>query len=43
MREAVADVLTDPSYRAAAQRLADEIAALPGPEDTVSLLEQLAG
>jgi UDP:flavonoid glycosyltransferase YjiC (YdhE family) len=43
VREAVADVLSDPSYRSAAERIADEIAALPGPEDTVSLLEQLAG
>jgi UDP:flavonoid glycosyltransferase YjiC (YdhE family) len=39
VREAVADVLADPSYRSAAERIADEIAALPGPEATVPLLE----
>jgi UDP:flavonoid glycosyltransferase YjiC (YdhE family) len=42
VREAVADVLTDPSYRSAAERIADDLAALPGPEATVPLLEQLA-
>jgi hypothetical protein len=42
VRGAIADVLTDASYRSAAERIADEIAALPGPEDTVPLLEQLA-
>jgi UDP:flavonoid glycosyltransferase YjiC (YdhE family) len=42
VREAVADVLANPDYRIASQRLADEIAALPGPEHTVPLLEQLA-
>jgi UDP:flavonoid glycosyltransferase YjiC (YdhE family) len=34
-------VLWDASYRAAAERVRDEIAALPGPEHTVTLLEQL--
>jgi UDP:flavonoid glycosyltransferase YjiC (YdhE family) len=34
-------VLSDPSYRTAAERVRDEIAALPGPEHTVTLLEQL--
>lgn len=42
VRDAVADVLSDPGYRAAAGRIADEIAALPGPEDMATLLEQLA-
>jgi UDP:flavonoid glycosyltransferase YjiC (YdhE family) len=42
VREAVADVLADPSYRSAAERIADEIAALPGPEATMPLLERLA-
>jgi UDP:flavonoid glycosyltransferase YjiC (YdhE family) len=39
VREAVADVLSDPSYRSAAERIADEIAGLPDPEATVQLLE----
>jgi UDP:flavonoid glycosyltransferase YjiC (YdhE family) len=42
VRDAVADVLSDPGYRAAAARIADEIAALPAPEDMATLLEQLA-
>jgi UDP:flavonoid glycosyltransferase YjiC (YdhE family) len=42
VREAVADVLADPSYRSAAERIADEIAALPGPEAAVPLLEASA-
>ena len=42
VRDAVTDVLSDPGYRAAAGRIADEIAALPAPEDTVPLLERLA-
>jgi UDP:flavonoid glycosyltransferase YjiC (YdhE family) len=42
VRDAVTDVLTDPSYRSAAERIADEIAALPGPEATVPLLEASA-
>jgi len=42
VRDAVTDVLTDPSCRSAAERIADEIAALPGPEDTVPLLEARA-
>ena len=40
-REAVATVLADPTYRRAAERLRDEIAALPGPEHAVALLERL--
>lgn len=42
VRNAVSTVLSDPSYRLAAERLRDEIAALPGPEHTVALLERLA-
>jgi UDP:flavonoid glycosyltransferase YjiC (YdhE family) len=41
-REAVLGVLADPAYRRNAQRVRDEIAALPGPGDGVSLLERLA-
>ena len=41
VRAAVAAVLSDPSYRAAAERWRDEFAALPGPEHAVGLLEQL--
>jgi UDP:flavonoid glycosyltransferase YjiC (YdhE family) len=42
VREAVADVLSDPSHRSAAERIADEIAALPGPEDVIGGIERLA-
>ena len=35
-------VLDDPAYRTAAGRMRDEIAALPGPEHAVALLERLA-
>lgn len=42
VREAVANVLADESYRRAAERLRDEVAALPGPEHAVRLLERLA-
>jgi MGT family glycosyltransferase len=41
VRAAVAMVLDDPSYRHAAERMRDEIAALPGPEYAVGLLERL--
>lgn len=41
VREAATAVLTDPAYRQAAQRVRDEIAAMPPPEHTVSLLERL--
>jgi UDP:flavonoid glycosyltransferase YjiC (YdhE family) len=41
VREAVSTVLDDPSYRAAAERVRDEIRALPGPEHAVRLLERL--
>jgi hypothetical protein len=39
---AVAAVIEEPSYRAAAVRLRDEIAVLPGPERAVELIEALA-
>jgi hypothetical protein len=35
-------VLADPAYRANAQRVRDEKAALPGPEYAVAFLQQLA-
>jgi UDP:flavonoid glycosyltransferase YjiC (YdhE family) len=35
-------VLNDPTYRRAAERLRDEMAALPGPEYAIMLLERLA-
>lgn len=38
---AVTTVLTDPAYRLAAGRMRDEIAALPGPDYAVKLLEDL--
>lgn len=41
-RQTVRAVLADPAYRAAAERLRDEIDALPGPEYAVELLERLA-
>jgi UDP:flavonoid glycosyltransferase YjiC (YdhE family) len=41
VRDAAAAVLAEPSYRAAAGRLRDEFAALPGPEHAVGLIEQL--
>ena len=42
IREAVRLVLSDPSYRAQAERVRDAMAALPGPEYGVYLLERLA-
>ena len=42
VRDAVSAVLSEPSYRAAAERLRDELAALPGPEHAVALVERLA-
>ena len=42
VRAAVATVLADPSYRRAAERMRDEIAALPDPAHAVRLLERLA-
>jgi UDP:flavonoid glycosyltransferase YjiC (YdhE family) len=41
VRAAITAVLDDPSYRRAAERLRDEIAALPEPSYAVELLEQL--
>jgi UDP:flavonoid glycosyltransferase YjiC (YdhE family) len=40
--EAVEALLSEPGYRQAAGRLADEIAAMPAPAETVPKLEQLA-
>jgi UDP:flavonoid glycosyltransferase YjiC (YdhE family) len=42
IREAVREVLADARYRRNAERLRDEIRALPGPETVVALLERLA-
>jgi UDP:flavonoid glycosyltransferase YjiC (YdhE family) len=41
VREAVSAVLQDPAYRTAAERVREEIRALPGPEHAVRLLERL--
>jgi UDP:flavonoid glycosyltransferase YjiC (YdhE family) len=41
VRDAVSSVLKNPAYRHAAKQLRAEIAALPGPEHAVSLLEQV--
>jgi len=35
-------VLTDDRHRRGARALADEIAALPGPEGTATIIEELA-
>jgi MGT family glycosyltransferase len=42
LRAAVREVLSEPSYGAAAQRLAAQLAAAPGPSRAAELLEQLA-
>jgi MGT family glycosyltransferase len=42
VREAVRTVLNEPSYSVDARRLREEMAALPGPEYAVALLERLA-
>lgn len=42
VHDAVSAVLADPAYRRAAERLRDEIAALPPPSHAVALLERLA-
>ena len=42
IRAATQTVLRDPAYRANAERVRDEIAAMPGPELAVELLERLA-
>jgi UDP:flavonoid glycosyltransferase YjiC (YdhE family) len=41
VRGAAAVVLSEPSYRAAAERMRDELAAFPSPEHAVALLERL--
>lgn len=41
VRAAVETVLGDPRYRAAAERVRDEIAALPGPEAAVAALARI--
>ena len=41
VQTAVGEVLANPSYRQAAGRIRDEIAALPGPAHAVTLLERL--
>jgi UDP:flavonoid glycosyltransferase YjiC (YdhE family) len=42
VREAVSAVLSEPSYRDAAERLRDELAGLPGAEHAAALVERLA-
>jgi UDP:flavonoid glycosyltransferase YjiC (YdhE family) len=42
VREAASTVLADPTYRRNAERIRDEIAAMPSPEHAVRLLERLA-
>jgi UDP:flavonoid glycosyltransferase YjiC (YdhE family) len=42
VRAAVSAVLSDPSYRQAAERIRDEFSALPRPAHAVQLLEQLS-
>jgi UDP:flavonoid glycosyltransferase YjiC (YdhE family) len=42
IRGAVATVLADRRYRASAERVREEIAAMPDPEYAVKLLERLA-
>ena len=41
VRAAASDVLADPTYRLNAEQMRDEIAALPGPDHAVRLLERL--
>jgi UDP:flavonoid glycosyltransferase YjiC (YdhE family) len=41
IREAVRQVLAEPSYRANARAFQAEMMALPGPEEMVELLESL--
>ncbi|HEV2810894.1 MAG TPA: nucleotide disphospho-sugar-binding domain-containing protein, partial [Acidimicrobiales bacterium] len=42
VRHAVRTLLDEPSYRQAAEAVAAELAAMPGPEEGVRLLERLA-
>jgi UDP:flavonoid glycosyltransferase YjiC (YdhE family) len=41
IREAAIEVLTQPSFRLAAERLRNESAALPGPDHAIELLQRL--
>jgi len=41
IREAAIEVLKQPSFRLAAERLRDELAALPGPDYAIDLLQRL--
>jgi UDP:flavonoid glycosyltransferase YjiC (YdhE family) len=41
VRDAVSAVLSEPRYRAAAERIRDEYAALPGPDQALAQLERL--
>jgi UDP:flavonoid glycosyltransferase YjiC (YdhE family) len=43
VRETVSIVMSDPSYRRAAERMRDDLAALPPPEHAAMLVERLAG
>jgi UDP:flavonoid glycosyltransferase YjiC (YdhE family) len=43
IRRAVRAVLTDPSYRLAAERIADESASLPGAVGFVTAVDSLTG
>jgi MGT family glycosyltransferase len=42
IRHSVQTILGDPSYQRNAERIRDEMAALPGPEHAIALLERLA-
>ena len=42
VQDAIAGVLTDPSYRRRAAEVAAEIAAMPGPDDALARIERLA-
>jgi UDP:flavonoid glycosyltransferase YjiC (YdhE family) len=42
VRDAVREVLHDPSYREKARRIQTEMKSLPGPERAVELLERLS-
>lgn len=42
VRDAVREILADPSYRRNAERVRDEVATMPGPEHAVGLLARLA-
>ena len=43
VRAAVERLLADPELRASAERVAAEIAAMPGPDEVVRLLRRVAG